>query len=610
MLYKFYRKLGLLLSLICFDLWLNTSIAYSGYSEEFSGVYSFGDSFTSEPKGWSGLITNRYGFSFTDNKTNFAFGSGKTTDLAFILANYRTSVGAFDPNALYLVFMGPSDYASSHNGDANDRHIGFGFEAYNYENTGLSFNDFKMQYNSGSFSFAGLFPITFADIQNRANLYGNFIKQVSDSGGQYIVVLNQFIDDLRQQGLNDWDLFFSNIWSNEFNKAVQQQIEAQVPNANIIFVDTKRLLSEVTNNPAAYFTAEQIQGTQYDQGFFIDAHPTIFAHKLLAEYISSVIESPSRIATLRELPISFGQNIASDVRNLAISRGVEQPDTGKLRMRVTGAAEKEFSSTFTNKQLGFREGNNFSGGVAMDLEVAENLLIGGGIKYFESETHFAKALGKARVSEPNYSLHGIYNFNKSLFGYFAAAYGSDRYSINRTIPLGIAGISHKAKTNGTHSMESFGVGYSYSPANMVLALTPFMGMTHQKVTMKPYSESGNLRSTSMSFKIPARESIVGELGMRIDGKAFEIKQMNLIPSLTAIFTHEFNDPIKKRASGLVSDMPKSFLVPTYSRESDFILSAELVASIRKSLNISLSGSYKPAGRFNERSIGASLKFNM
>ena len=50
-----------------------------------------------------------------------------------------------------------------------------------YNNTGLSFDDFVMQYNKGVFNFSDLFPQTYNDIQNRAKSYGNFINHSEDN---------------------------------------------------------------------------------------------------------------------------------------------------------------------------------------------------------------------------------------------------------------------------------------------------------------------------------------------------------------------------------------------------------------------------------------------
>jgi phospholipase/lecithinase/hemolysin len=77
------------------------------------------------------------------------------------------------------------------------------------------------------------------------------------------------------------------------------------PSANIVFVDIKRLVDEVITNPSVYFTPNQIQGTHANQGFFDNtSRPTNYAHQLIANYVTSILEAPSRVALMRELPIN------------------------------------------------------------------------------------------------------------------------------------------------------------------------------------------------------------------------------------------------------------------------------------------------------------------
>jgi len=370
--------------------------AHAKFQEEFSNIYTFGDSFSYQGT-WTGLMMKRYGINYIDNKNGFAFGGGKTFDLPIQLSNYTSNVNGFDGNGLYLVFMGPSDSASSHNGTAiPGGFLGFGFEAYQYANTGLLFDNFVLQYNKGALNFSDLFPQTYNDIQNRAKSYGNFINHLSTNGARYIVLLNQFNDGLRQ-GNGTWTLFWDGIWGDEFNKAVNGQIASQAPNANIIFVDTKRLLNEVTSNPTAYFTPDQINGTQENQGFFISAHPTGDAHQLVANYVASILEAPSRVALMRELPINNGLLVINTVAKLAGDSNNFNNNSKSFTIIPTGSYQVNYAPDFSTKQLGLGTSHMTNPAVLANCVINDQLIIGAQVHYFYNYSEFTKKYGRGTV---------------------------------------------------------------------------------------------------------------------------------------------------------------------------------------------------------------------
>ncbi len=593
-----------------FILILGSFSAYAKFQEEFSNVYTFGDSFSYQGT-WTELLMKRYGINYTNNKNGFAFGGGKTLDLPTQLSNYTSNVSGFDSNGLYLVFMGPSDSASSHNGtNIPGGFIGFGFEAYQYHNTGLSFDDFVIQYNKGAFNFSDLFPQTYNDIQNRAKAYGNFIKQISTGGARYIVLLNQFNDGLRQNQGNDktWTLFWDGIWSDEFNKLVNEQIASQAPNANIIFVDTKRLLNEVTRNPTAYFTPDQINGTQENQGFFISSHPTGDAHQLIQNYVASILEAPSRVALMRELPINNGLSVINTVAKLASDSNNFNNNSKSFTIIPTGTYQLNYAPDFSTKQLGLGTSHVTNPAVLANCVINDQFIMGAQVHYFYNYSKFTKKYGRGTVSEPMVSLHAMYNNAENhVFSYITGGFGDIKYNIRRNIQLGKNQISQFGKTTGKQYMAAGGVGYNYTLKDTTL--TPFLNTNYQTVSLKSYKERGEIRSTTMAFKVPRRDSLLGEVGIKIS-KELVARNIPVSPMLSVSYVHEFMNTISKRAEGKVSDMPKYFFIPTYEApKSSFNISSSVSIKINNRMFIDLNLGIKPFNKVSLVNAGLSASIH-
>ena len=587
---------------------LGSFSAHAKFQEEFSNIYTFGDSFSYQGT-WTELLMKRYGINYTDNKNGFAFGGGKIFDLPIQLSNYTSNVGGFDSNGLYLVFMGPSDSANSHNGTAiPGGFLGFGFEANQYNNTGLSFDDFVMQYNKGVFNFSDLFPQTYNDIQNRAKSYGSFINHISANGAHYIVLLNQFNDGLRQDGSSEWSLFFHGIWSNEFNQAVNEQIARQAPHANIIFVDTKRLLNEVTSNPTAYFTPDQLQGTQENQGFFISAHPTGNAHQLIQNYVASILEAPSRVALMRELPINNGLLVINTVAKLAGDSNNFNNNSKSFTIMPTGTYQLNYAPDFGTKQLGLGTSHLVNPAILANCVINDQFIMGTQVHYFYNYSHFAKKYGRGTVSEPAVSLHAMYNNAENhVFGYITGGFSNIKYNIRRDIQLGKNQISEQGKTTGKRYMAAGGFGYNYTLKDTTL--TPFLNTSYQSVSLKSYKERGEIRSTTMAFKVPRRDSFLGEVGLKI-AKELIARNISISPMLSLSYVHEFANTISKRAQSRVSDMPKYFFIPTYEiPKSSFNMSSGVSIKINNRMFIDLNLGIKPFNKVSLVNAGLSASIH-
>ncbi|ABV79606.1 Phospholipase/lecithinase/hemolysin [Rickettsia bellii OSU 85-389] len=304
----------LLMTLVASSTLITSGSTLATPPQTFSNVFTFGDSFSTSADSWAALVTEHYGSKYVVNQTNFAIGGTTTNDLNTELNNYKTNVRGFDQNALYMMYMGGNDLADI-------LEIEFPYEINELTRArGISDDDVVAGLQDGSLTLQD-FPEVAEQILNGGENTGNFIKNIADNGAKYIVVLNHFNEFYRQEEAfwpanSEVQFFLYGFLSNSFNQAVDSGINAFAPSANIIYADYARLVKELITNPSSYFTANELSNTYRNQGILDGTiHPTAAAHKITAQYVLSVIESPSRIAYVREIPIAIGENVAQNIRS-------------------------------------------------------------------------------------------------------------------------------------------------------------------------------------------------------------------------------------------------------------------------------------------------------
>ncbi|HJD64687.1 MAG TPA: autotransporter domain-containing protein [Rickettsia endosymbiont of Diachasma alloeum] len=560
----------LLMTLVASSTLITSSSALATPPQTFSNVFTFGDSFSTPANSWSALVTEHYGSKYVVNQTNFALDGASTNSLSPELSTYKANVKTFDPNALYMMYMGPND--------ADFILIALRSDLSELLFTrGLTFDQIMSGVKDGSLT-SNDFPDTTAEVVSRGNNVGEFIKNISDGGAKYIVVLNHFNESYRQfilGGTDEEENFAGGFLSNSFNQAIYSAINKSVPSANVIYADYARLVAELSTKPSNYFIASELVNTYKNQGVFDStSHPTSAAHKITAQYVLSVIESPSRIAYVREIPIAIGENVAQNIRSKSYDLTMNESE--KFSGDINGNYLDFHTKSKTVKDIGIKKSDTSEIAANFNYKLADNLVVGFGINGDKSNMSFKNNNGKAEIKELLLTLNGTYRFDNPIFVYGAIGSGWIKYDIKRQINLGQAVRIEQGKPRGMHYMATIGTGYQYD-AFAETNLTPFVNVNYQKVSINSYTEKGELHSTTMSFNIPDRKSVITEIGARIDGNVNLKENISVTPSLTLTYGYDFINPMKQ-AKAKVSDMPRQFVVPTYKTDrSYFGINGELSA---------------------------------
>jgi len=316
----------------------------------------------------------------------------------------------------------------------------------------------------------------------------------------------------------------------------------------------------------------------------------------------------------RNLALAQGFANTGQVEKNNIAASADTPNSSdKFAIQVFSDFGKSRTGTFSNKTLGFKDDSAVDVGVGLNYKIKDNLLIGTRIGYAETKTKFVADRGKAKIREQAISLHGVYSFEKPMFVYASAGLGRLHYNIDRDIKLGLATHKEHGKTSGDHLFTTLGTGYRFDFARNVSA-TPFVAGHYQSVTMKNYSEkgaAGQKTSTQMDFNIPKRESIMGEVGLTL-ATDFSIKgSVNLTPSFTVSYLHDWKDPISQQVQGRNVSEYRYFKVPAYKvRKSNMQIQGDVLAEINNKYKVGLNVSARPTGRVKSWSVGLRTSINL
>ncbi len=479
------------------------------------------------------------------------------------------------------------------------------------------------QYQAGGVDLSADFASTIADVAPRGTNIGNFVRDLYQGGANYIVVFNHLNEGYRNQpllwggfgGMNaDQRRLIGGFSTFLFNQSIYIGIQAQAPSANVIYIDYNRLVEEVSLNATDYFTGAEMALANATYPFFLGVagdHPHAAAHTLTGQYVASVIESPTQVALVRELPLNVGTSVAQRTRGLASSFFLNERGS-KWTIDAVGDFAQSRTGSFTKKEVGFKNAKTYSGEIFANYRLNTAAVLGLRLNHSYTTLDFVAGKGSAKVQETALSLHGAYKFEKPFFVYGSAGAGMLDYTIDRNVALGIATRKHKGTPKGQHYFGTVGGGYRWVvKKSHDVALTPFVSGTYQNVSMDKYTEGGGIQSTTMSFNMPKRQAVVAEIGATLEATFKPRSHLAILPSISVSYAYDFKNPMDDKVKGKVSDMPKEFSVPAYKVEQSSVnLSGQVVALTDSGLSLTVHGGVKPSSRVKTWNVGLSAGWKL
>lgn len=310
--------------------------------------------------------------------------------------------------------------------------------------------------------------------------------------------------------------------SSGFNLALQAGLNGA--GLKVIQADVFTLLREVIANPAPYgFTnvtgvaclttsslictsAALVAPDAAQTYLFADGvHPTTGAHRILSDYVLSILEAPAAISLIAETPVKT---------RTAFHNGIfEQLAAARPR----GPAEVNVWIGGDIGQIKYSAGADQSGAkgtpialtVGADKRVSPTLVVGGAVSAGTIKPDFASG-GDYRQNEQALALYGAYR-DGPLGVSAAGALGNLDIDTHRQVKLGPATRSVNGSTDGSNL--SLGLRGDWRMTSGTMAHGPMAQLVAQRVRVEGFTEDGG--SAGMRYSPQVRNSAIASLGWQL-----------------------------------------------------------------------------------------------
>lgn len=241
--------------------------------------------------------------------------------------------------------------------------------------------------------------------------------------------------------------------------------------------------------------------------FADSVHPTTGAHRVIGDFVKSLIEGPTAYSLLAEAPLAMRRGYVQTVSD-GLAEG-QSARVGKITP-FASLSNGGFDIAQGDGVDGLRSSNrSYGAGVAM--RAAEAVTVGVAIGRAKMDGSLGGNRGGFQATEMAFAAFAGVKHQ----GFYANAIGSlseiDYRDINRNIVLGNATRVARANSDGSNSGFSIQGGYDFTMGKLTVG--PTLGWTSQNVEVEGFSEEGG-GAAGLKIGNQKRRSEVGSLGAR------------------------------------------------------------------------------------------------
>ena len=380
----------------------------------------------------------------------------------------------------------------------------------------------------------------------------------------------------------------------------------------IIPVNTYALFNEVLANPAEYgfvnsttpacttasslncTRATLVTPTAYENYVFADGvHPTITTHALFAQAVESEIIAPQQVSLLAEAPLATLEAERNAIGAQLLADQLD-PKPGVQLFASGGYVHQHYAGERDTPSAHADDGLITAG---VDYRLSPQVNVGAEIS---GGTSGESLDGQLHHFDTNAVMGSV--FLQYVLGHAyvteAAGYGGlDLHDIQRQFKLGDATRVESGDTSGSTSSVNFTGGYWFgSPA---LHAGPVATIAYERVHIDGYGEkSGD--STAMTFEGQTRESLIGELGGRVQG-SLPFAGVTLHPYGELAYAYDGDAHTRDVTAGLTT-LAGEFSIPGFSPDRQW-------GEVQAGLDAAFSRHWSAYIAFNGRFAGRTTDYD-
>ena len=330
--------------------------------------------------------------------------------------------------------------------------------------------------------------------------------------------------------------------------------------------------------------------------FADDQHMTTAGQKIQADYYYSLVVAPSQISFLPEVTVKTQTAVINAILNqIPISQNQGRPNG--FNAWVTG----DLSFLKMDNYQGFPgdPGHPIAATAGFDFKIANHWLFGAAFSIGNTKQSYS-TVGGFTQDAFSASLYGAYR-NEPWWANVVASAGTQRYSVNRLVQLGITLQPNSATPSGSNVSLALETGYDFIAGRFTHG--PVVGITLQRVWVGSFTETGSF--TSLAFDDQTRNSAVTELGYQASFDAGLFR-----PFVKAVWNHELASTDRLVTAYLTTIAAPGYSLPAVVLGKDW---GTATAGTTFKLASNVTGLVAFVGQFAQHSVtnyGAQFGFNV
>ena len=292
-------------------------------------------------------------------------------------------------------------------------------------------------------------------------------------------------------------------------------------------------------------------------------HPTAGTHRIVADFVTSLIEGPSQYGMLAEAAMRSRE---SHIRSLAdgIAQG-RQEQVGKLGVFAgTDRSDFQIDSGIGNPGL---DSTSRAGTIGLTMRASETVLLGAAYGSSRNKGTFGSNAGDYKVSENIWSLFASARWG-GLYATGVLSLADLKYSdMKRNIRLGTNLRTAEGKSEGSNSSAHLAAGYDFRLGR--LSIGPLVSLTTQNIDVNQFDEVGG-GSAGLRVHAQKRKSEVWSAGVRA---SYALGHWTPWIRVTADEERRDDERLMTATPLTMLATGSSYDVPTYRPDSSYITGA-------------------------------------
>lgn len=294
--------------------------------------------------------------------------------------------------------------------------------------------------------------------------------------------------------------------------------------------------------------------------FADDVHLSTAGQKIVADYEYSLVVAPSMMSMLAEAPVRTRTTLIGAIQNQI---PISQRERGPLGFNTWLSGD--VSSLKIKNYPGFPDdpGTPVMLTAGFDYKLPEEWLFGVALSVGRQNASFSQNFGGFKQNEFSVSAYAAHVAGPVWFN-AVATYGTIKFDVTRTVPVGITIQTNTASTSGSNISLAGEAGWNFKAG--ALTHGPLAGMMLQQVHIDGFTEAGSF--TSLGFAAQTRNSAVSELGYQVSYEAGLWR-----PFAKVAWHHEFASPNRNVTASLTTSVAPSYSLPAIVTGTDWAVAS-------------------------------------